>query len=116
MNNKNKVASQVLKNYENIFSEVENFQNQYERMKEKSEERNNKINSLLHRRNIHEIEKIKKQLMVNNNYKNNNKINKLNNNNIENMIFINEKDLLNESERNLNDELGKVYQIKDNIN
>ena len=115
MNNKNKVTSQVLKNYENIFSEIENFQSQYEKMKEKSEERNNKINSLLHRRNIHEIEKIKKQLMVNNNYKNNNKINKLNNNNIENMIFINEKDLLNESERNLNDELGKVYHIKDNI-
>ena len=114
MNNKNKVASQVLKNYENIFSEVENFQNQYERMKEKSEERNNKINTLLNKRNVNEIEKIKKQLMDNNNH-NDNKIKKFNNNNIENMIYINEKDLLNESERNLNDELGKVYQIKDNI-
>ena len=114
MNNKNKVTSQVLKNYENIFSEVENFQNQYEKMKEKSEERNNKINSLLNKRNIHEIEKIKKQLMDNNNY-NNNIIKKSSNNNIENMIYINEKDLLNESERNLNDELGKVYHIKDNI-
>ena len=119
--NKCKPTSQVLKNFENIFSEVENFQNQYERMKEKSEERNNKINSLLNKRcNSNEIEKIKKQLM-NTNYNNNNIkkrnnhniINNNNSNNSNNMIFINEKDLINESERNLNEELSKIYKKKE---
>ena len=108
--NNSKINSQIVQNFENIFSEVENFQNQYMKMKEKSNERNNKINCLLNKKN-NEIENIKNHLIGKNN-NNEIKINKkelfIRKNNNNNIILDN-NDLENETERNLNEELGKIY-------
>ena len=108
--NNNKINSQIIQNFENIFSEVQNFQNEYMKMKEKTNERNNKINYLLNKKNS-EIEKIKNHLIgknTNNEIKYNKKellISKNNNNN----IILDNNDLENETERNLNEELSKIY-------
>ena len=114
--NNSKINNQVLQNFENIFSEVENFQNQYKIMKEKNEERNNKINNLLNKKNT-EIEKIKNQLIGNNIDKSNISNNKkqFENKNDNKNIIIDNDDLINESERNLNEELYKIYNENDMI-
>ena len=84
-NNNNKHNSQIVRNFESLFSEVECFQQQYEHMKVKSTERNNKINKLLLKKNS--------------------------NGNIKDK-YIGKVDcnvLGNEKERDLNVELGKIY-------
>ena len=108
--NNSKINSKIFQNFENIFSEVENFQNQYMKMKEKTKERNNKINDLLNKKN-NDIENIKNHLIgknTDNDIKNNKKelfIQKKNNN----KVILDNNDLENETERNLNEELGKIY-------
>ena len=85
-NNNNKHNSQIVRNFESLFSEVECFQQQYEHMKVKSTERNNKINKLLLKKNSH--------------------------GNINKDKYIGKVDcnvLGNEKERDLNVELGKIY-------
>ena len=77
--------SQIVRNFESLFSEVECFQQQYEHMKVKSTERNNKINKLLLKKNSNGLLKDKCGTKVDCNV------------------------LGNEKERDLNAELGKIY-------
>ena len=79
----NNSASSIMKNFQSLFSEVENFQMKYENMKIKNDLRNDKINSLL------------------NNGRNSSK-----------RIDFDKGDLMNETERNLNDELSNIYEKK----
>ena len=78
--------SQIVRNFESLFSEVECFQQQYEHMKVKSTERNNKINKLLLKKNGNGIIK-----------------DKSGSSKVDCSVLGNEK------ERDLNVELGKIY-------
>ena len=86
--------SQIVQNFQNLFTEVENFQQQYEHMKIKNTQRNNKINNLLSKNHsiVLKDEPTKTKIEIDSN------------------------DLLNETERNLNDELGKLYDNSSNSN
>ena len=84
------------KNFQNIFSEIENYQINYEKMKKENDERNNKINNLLEKKNRPNIQYLKMK--------------------IKNCKYFNDDDLKNESERNLENELQKMNFQKDNDN
>ena len=86
--------SQIVQNFQNLFTEVENFQQQYEHMKIKNTQRNNKINNLLSKNHsiVLKDEPTKTKIEIDSN------------------------DLLNETERNLNDELGKLYDNSNSNN
>jgi hypothetical protein len=117
-----KVKRQFLKNFTSIFSDVDTFQQNYENMKIKNKERNNKINNLLNHKKSIDLDIIKRQIELNKNSNDNNiniknKFYDNNNNNNESEIYmINNDDLCIEKERNLNDELGKYYKNKENKN
>ena len=81
-------ANYIMKNFQSLFNEVEDFQMKYRNMKRKNDLRNDKINSLLSN--------------------NNSNVTSINNNNHHKVEF-DKDDLLNETERNLNDELSKLY-------
>ena len=96
-NNKNKRSqSGYYKNYNNIFNEIEKYQINYEKMKKENDERNNKINSLLEKKNKNNLMYLKLKL--------------------KNSKFYNEEDLKNESIRDLNKELEKINIIKNKDN
>lgn len=82
-------ANYIMKNFQSLFNEVEDFQMKYRNMKRKNDLRNDKINSLLSNNN-------------------NSNVTSINNNNHHKVEF-DKDDLLNETERNLNDELSKLY-------
>lgn len=88
--NNEQSANYIMKNFQSLFNEVEDFQMKYRNMKRKNDLRNDKINSLLSN---------------NNNISN---VTSINNNNHHKVEF-DKDDLLNETERNLNDELSKLY-------
>ena len=81
---KNYKLNNVINNYENIVNQVEKFENQYLKMKEKSKELNKKINNLLNKKQF-DFLNFKNQLLDNNNF------------------------LFEEKERNLNEELNKIH-------
>ena len=84
------------KNFQNIFSEIENYQMNYEKMKKENDDRNNKINNLLEKKNRPNIQYLKMK--------------------IKNCKYFNDDDLKNESARNLENELQKMNFQKDNDN
>ena len=84
------------KNIENIFSEIENYQINYEKMKKENDNRNNKIKFLLEKKNRPNIQYLKTK--------------------IKNSKYYNEDDLKNESTRDLNNELQKMNIQKDKDN
>ena len=88
VSNKASKAKQYLddyKNYQNIFSEIEKYQSNYEKMKKENNIRNNKINNLLDKKNKTNIQYLKMKL--------------------KNSKYYNDEDLKNESVRNLDQEL-----------
>ena len=87
-NKKNKVQNTYYKNYQNIFSEIEKYQINYEKMKKENDDRNNKINNLLLKKNKTNIQYLKLKL--------------------KNSKYYNDEDLKNESTRDLNKELQKM--------
>ena len=80
------------KNYQNIFSEIEKYQMNYEKMKKENDDRNNKINNLLDKKNKTNIQYLKMKL--------------------KNSKYYNDEDLVNESARDLNKELQKINFLK----
>jgi hypothetical protein len=82
----NHKLNNVINNYENLVNQVEKFENQYLKMKEKSNALNNKIKNLLNKKQF-DFKNFKNQLF-DNNY------------------------LFEEKERNLNEELNKIYYQK----
>ena len=90
-NKKNKVQNAYYKNYQNIFSEIEKYQINYEKMKKENDDRNNKINNLLLKKNKTNIQYLKLKL--------------------KNSKYYNDEDLKNESTRDLNKELQKMNCI-----
>ena len=80
------------KNYQNIFSEIEKYQMNYEKMKKENDDRNNKINNLLDKKNKTNIQYLKMKL--------------------KNSKYYNDEDLVNESARDLNKELQKINYLK----
>ena len=84
------------KNFQNIFSEIENYQMNYEKMKKENDDRNNKINNLLEKKNRPNIQYLKMK--------------------IKNCKYFNDDDLKNESARDLENELQKMNFQKDNDN
>ena len=97
INNKLNYKSQnVYKNFQNIFSEIENYQINYEKMKKQNDTRNNKINNLLERKNRANIHYLKMKL--------------------KNSKYYNEEDLKNESLRDLKAQLKKMNFQKENDN
>ena len=80
------------KNYQNIFSEIEKYQMNYEKMKKENDDRNNKINNLLDKKNKTNIQYLKIKL--------------------KNSKYYNDEDLVNESARDLNKELQKINFLK----
>ena len=80
------------KNYQNIFSEIEKYQMNYEKMKKENDDRNNKINNLLDKKNKTNIQYLKMKL--------------------KNSKYYNDEDLVNESARDLNKELQKIHFLK----
>ena len=76
------------KNYQNIFSEIEKYQMNYEKMKKENDDRNNKINNLLDKKNKTNIQYLKLKL--------------------KNSKYYNDEDLKNENIRDLNKELQKM--------
>ena len=80
------------KNYQNIFSEIEKYQMNYEKMKKENDDRNNKINNLLDKKNKTNIQNLKMKL--------------------KNSKYYNDEDLVNESARDLNKELQKINFLK----
>lgn len=93
LNNNNKTQN-VYKNFQNIFSEIENYQINYEKMKRENDTRNNKINNLLSKKTNVQYLKMK----------------------IKNSKYYNEEDLKNESLRDLKTELQKMNFQKENDN
>ena len=97
INNKLNYKSQnVYKNFQNIFSEIENYQINYEKMKKQNDTRNNKINNLLEKKNRANLHYLKMKL--------------------KNSKYYNEEDLKNESLRDLKAELKKMNFQKENDN
>ena len=93
MNKKNKMQNVThYKNYQNIFSEIEKYQMNYEKMKKENNDRNNKINNLLDKKNKTNIQYLKMKL--------------------KNSKYYNDEDLVNESARDLNKELQKINFFK----
>ena len=93
MNKKNKIQNNThYKNYQNIFSEIEKYQMNYEKMKKENDDRNNKINNLLDKKNKTNIQYLKMKL--------------------KNSKYYNDEDLVNESARDLNKELQKINFFK----
>ena len=84
------------KNFQNIFSEIESYQINYEKMKKENVNRNNKINNLLEKKNRPNIQYLKMK--------------------INNCKYFNDEDLKNESARDLKNELQKMNFQKDNDN
>ena len=84
------------KNFQNIFSEIESYQINYEKMKKENDDRNNKINNLLEKKNRPNIQYLKMK--------------------INNCKYFNDEDLKNESARDLKNELQKMNFQKDNDN
>ena len=80
------------KNFQNIFSEIEKYQMNYEKMKKENDDRNNKINNLLDKKNKTNIQYLKMKL--------------------KNSKYYNDEDLVNESARDLNKELQKINFLK----
>ena len=97
LNNKeNNKAIKPYENFENIFSEIENYQINYEKMKKENNNRNIKINNLLENKNKTNIQNLK--------------------NKIKNYKYYNEDDLKNETVRDLKNELEKMNFQKENDN
>ena len=93
MNKKNKIQNAShYKNYQNIFSEIEKYQMNYEKMKKENNDRNNKINNLLDKKNKTNIPYLKMKL--------------------KNSKYYNDEDLVNENARDLNKELQKINFFK----
>ena len=84
------------KTFQNIFSEIENYQMNYEKMKKENDNRNNKINNLLEKKNRPNLQYLKMK--------------------IKNSKYYNEEDLKNESVRDLKSELEKMNFQKENDN
>ena len=80
------------KNYQNIFSEIEKYQMNYEKMKKENDDRNNKINNLLDKKNKTNIQYLKMKL--------------------KNSKYYNDEYLVNERARDLNKELQKINFLK----
>ena len=80
------------KNYQNIFSEIEKYQMNYKKKKKENDDRNNKINNLLDKKNKTNIQYLKMKL--------------------KNSKYYNDEDLVNESARDLNKELQKINFFK----
>ena len=95
-NKKNNTSQNTFKNFLNIFSEIENYQINYEKMKKENDNRNNKINYLLEKRNRPNLQYLKMK--------------------IKNSKYYNDDDLKNESVRNLKNELEKMNFQKENDN
>ena len=92
-NKKGKIQNNsYYKNYKNIFSEIEKYQSNYEKMKKENNIRNNKINNLLDKKNKTNIQYLKMKL--------------------KNSKYYNDEDLKNESVRNLDQELQKMNSFK----
>ena len=87
-NKKNRGQNTYIKNYQNIFSEIEKYQMNYEKMKKENDDRNNKINNLLDKKNKTNIQYLKLKL--------------------KNSKYYNDEDLKNENIRDLNKELQKM--------
>ncbi len=95
-NKKNSSGQNNIKNFMNIFSEIENYQMNYEKMKKENNNRNNKINNLLENRNRPNLQYLKMK--------------------IKNSKYYNADDLKNESVRDLQHELEKMNFQKENDN
>ena len=96
-NKKNNTRQNTFKNFLNIFSEIENYQINYEKMKKENDNRNNKITYLLEKRNKPNLQYLKMKIK-NSKY------------------FYYDDDLKNESIRNLKNELEKMNFQKENDN
>ena len=94
--NSNNINQNPFKNFENIFSEIENYQMNYEKMKKENDNRRNKINFLLEKKNRPNLQYLKMR--------------------IKNSQYYNDEDLKNESARDLDNELQKMNIQKDNNN
>ena len=90
------INQNTYKTFQNIFSEIENYQMNYEKMKKENDNRNNKINNLLEKKNRPNIQYLKMK--------------------IKNSKYYNEEDLKNESVRDLKSELEKMNFHKENDN
>ena len=95
INNMN-INQNTYKTFQNIFSEIENYQINYEKMKKEKDNRNNKINNLLEKKNRPNLQYLKMK--------------------IKNSKYYNEEDLKNESVRDLKCELEKMNFHKENDN
>ena len=92
-NKKGKIQNNTYyKNYNNIFSEIEKYQSNYEKMKKENNVRNKKINNLLDKGKKTNIQYLKMKL--------------------KNSKYYNDEDLKNESIRNLDQELQKMNSSK----
>lgn len=122
---KPKNKSHLLENANGIFAEVESFQHQYETMKQNNNQRKNKLNMLLKKKETNENHKQVNSSGYNANLNYNSNVNHcqsksvlFNQTNYNNPININRNSLYNiEFERNLNEELLKRecnYKNKDN--
>ena len=97
INNKaNNKANNPYKNFEKIFSEIEVYQMNYEKMKKENYDRNIKINNLLENKNKANLQNLKSK--------------------IKNSKYYNEEDLKNETVRDLKNELEKMNFQKENDN
>ena len=95
-NANNESVKKIYQNYHNLFSEVNNYQSNYEKMKREKRHLDNKINNLLKTKSHSNLSYLRQKV-------------------INNEIF-NEEDLQNESVRDLNYELQKMNCIAGNNN
>ena len=97
-NNNKKIKTQntYYKNYQNIFSEIEKYQINYEKMKKENNDRNSKINNLLDKKSKTNIQYLKLKL--------------------QNSKYYNDDDLKNESVRDLDKELQKMNFLQQDNN